>query len=67
MAMRIPDTEHIVATRDKNAKHLTIGFVFVGKEHHAKLAHDRVEASIGERQRRGISRLEFDRLVRSKL
>jgi hypothetical protein len=67
VTMRIPNVEQIVAARGKDAINLAIGFIFVGKEHHAELAHNRVEAAIREGQYRGIGRLEFDLLAGSEL
>ena len=43
------------------------GFCLVGKEHHAELADDGVEALIGKRKRDCVGRLEADLLARPKL
>jgi len=56
-----------MAARGKDALDLAIRSVFVGKEHHAELAHDLIEAAIREGQCRGVGRLEFDLFARSKL
>src|SRR6516162_2811553 len=40
--------------------------ILIGKEHDAKLAYNRVEAGIRERQCGGIGRLKLDRLVGAK-
>jgi hypothetical protein len=40
--------------------------ILIGKEHDAKLAYNRIEAGIRERQGCGISGLKLDRLVGAK-
>ena len=47
--------------------HLAIGLVLIGKEHHAELTDNCVEADIRERQRHSIGWLELDLLVGPKL
>ena len=65
--MRIPDVEQIMTAGGEHAMNLAIGFVFVRKEHHAELAHDRVKTAIREGQCRGVGRLELDLLAGPKL
>jgi len=54
-------------TSHKDAPRFAIGLAPVGEEHHAELAHDRVEAAVREGQFRRIGRLEIDLLPGSKL
>ena len=45
---------------------LAIALILIREEHDAKLAYNRVEAGIRERQGCGIRRLKLDRLVGAK-
>jgi hypothetical protein len=67
VAMRIPDIEEIMSTGRENTMDFAIGFVLVGIEHHAELAHHDIEAGVAKRQRRRIRRLKADLLCRFEL
>src|SRR6476659_441258 len=50
VAVRIPDVEQIAPTRSEHPIDFLVGFGLVGEEHHAKLAYDRIEGAVWERQ-----------------
>ncbi len=58
---RVPDCHRQAAAGSQQTQHLAERSVAIREEHEAKLTHNRIESSIGERQRLGNSLPPLDR------
>ena len=67
VAVRVPDVEQIAPTGSEHPIDFLIGFGLVREEHHAKLAYDRIEGAVWERQGHGIGRAQVHLFARLEL